>query len=65
MTLIINNTPYETTATTLSQLAEQQQLPASGVAIAVDNKMVPRSEWPAFALSANQKITRLKAFSGG
>ena len=65
MTLTINNTPCDTTATTLAQLAEQHTLPASGVAIAVDNKMVPRSEWAAFALQENQKITILRAFSGG
>ncbi|MBO4730949.1 MAG: sulfur carrier protein ThiS [Bacteroidaceae bacterium] len=65
MTLTINNTPYETNAATLAQLAEQHALPASGVAIAVDNKMIPRSEWAAFTLQEKQKITILRAFSGG
>jgi thiamine biosynthesis protein ThiS len=31
----------------------------------VDNKMIPRSEWAAFTLQENQKITILRAFSGG
>ncbi|MBQ7741448.1 MAG: sulfur carrier protein ThiS [Bacteroidaceae bacterium] len=65
MTLTVNNTTCETTADTLAQLAEQHALPASGVAIAVDNKMVPRSEWATFTLQENQKITILRAFSGG
>ena len=65
MTLIINNTPHETTANNLAQLAEQQHLPASGVAIAVDNTMVPRNNWATFVLQDNQKITILRAFSGG
>ena len=65
MTLTVNNTTCETTADTLAHLAEQHALPASGVAIAVDNKMVPRSEWATFTLQENQKITILRAFSGG
>ena len=63
--LIINNAPYKTSAVTLAQLAEEQKLPPGGVAVAVDNKLVPRTEWASFALSNGQQITILKAFSGG
>ncbi len=65
MNIIINNQPWETTATTLQELADQRQLPATGVAIAVDNKMVKRTDWPSFALKDGHSITILKAFSGG
>lgn len=65
MKLIINNQPLESSAATLQALADERQLPETGVAIAVDNKMVRRMEWPEFALKDGQQITILKAFSGG
>lgn len=65
MKLIINNQPLESSAATLQSLADERQLPETGVAIAVDNKMVRRMEWPEFALKDGQQITILKAFSGG
>lgn len=65
MKIIINNQSVETNAATLAQLADEHNLPATGVAIAVDNKMVKRTEWPTFALKDGQSITILKAFSGG
>jgi sulfur carrier protein len=65
MNIIVNNSPHETAATTLAQLAAEQNLPHSGVAVAVNNQMVPRTEWDSFALQDGQKITILKAFSGG
>ena len=65
MTITVNNSPCETNATNLAQLAEEQKLPATGVAVAVGNKMIPRSEWAGFALRDNQQLTILKAFSGG
>ena len=65
MNIIVNNSHHETAATTLAQLAAGQNLPHSGVAVAVNNQMVPRTEWDSFALQDGQKITILKAFSGG
>jgi len=65
MKLTINNTTIESTASTLQELAEQQNLPAKGIAIAVDNKLVPRTEWSSFMLVEGQKITIVKAFCGG
>jgi sulfur carrier protein len=65
MNIIVNNSPCETTATTLAQLAAEQRLPQGGVAVAVNNQLVPRTNWDSFALQDGQKITILKAFSGG
>ena len=65
MVLTVNNSPRNTEATTLAQLALEHKLPATGVAVAVNNKMVPRSEWASFALEEGQQITILRAFSGG
>ena len=65
MTLTINNSPYETNATTLTQLAEERKIPNTGVALAVNNTMVPRTQWAEHKLQEGQNIIILKAFSGG
>ena len=44
MQVFVNNKEVDTQATTLSTLIEQLGMPAQGVAAAVDNKMVPRTQ---------------------
>ena len=52
MKVQVNNKEVEMTpASTLTQLAAQLELPVQGIAIAVNNKMIPRSEWEKFALT--------------
>ena len=55
----------ETGATTLSQLIEELALPAQGIAIAVDNHIVLRTEWPQYALREYMSIIIIKAACGG
>lgn len=45
MKVLINNKEVETEASTLSQLTNELSLPAQGIAVAVNNRMVPRMEW--------------------
>ena len=46
MNVKINNTPFQLPeGTTVSQVAEERTLPDRGVALAVNNQMVPRAEW--------------------
>ena len=52
-------------ASTLTQLAAQLELPVQGIAIAVNNKMIPRSEWEKFALQENDNLVVIKAACGG
>lgn len=65
MILTVNNQSYETKATTLSELATEMALPAQGVAMAVNNRMVPRAEWETFALNEGCNILIIKAVCGG
>ncbi len=65
MQVFVNNKEVATEATNLSELISQLGLPAQGVAAAVDNKMVPRTEWDSFALSEGAKVTVIKAACGG
>ena len=50
---------------TIAELASQLALPERGVAIAVNNKMIPRSEWEKFALQENDNLVVIKAACGG
>ena len=66
MKVQVNNKEVEMTpASTLTQLAAQLELPAQGIAIAVNNKMIPRSEWEKFALQENDNLVVIKAACGG
>ncbi|MBQ8867692.1 MAG: sulfur carrier protein ThiS [Bacteroidaceae bacterium] len=65
MILKVNNQSFETKATTLSELATEMALPAQGVAIAVNNCMVPRAEWETHVLNERLQIIIIKAAYGG
>lgn len=54
-----------TPASTLTQLAAQLGLPVQGIAIAVNNKMIPRTEWEKFSLQENDNLVIIKAACGG
>ena len=43
MKVLVNNKEVKTGATTLSQLIEELALPMQGIAVAVDNRIVPVS----------------------
>jgi len=50
----------------LHQLLEDQQLvEKKGIAVAVNNKVVPRMQWAEFKLNQNDKITVIRATQGG
>ena len=66
MEVFINHSPVETdAATTLAELLTQEGIAADGIAVAIDNKVVPRSEWPTTRLQAGTKITVIRAVCGG
>ncbi len=66
MKVQVNNKEVETAdASTITQLTVQMGLPAQGIAIAVNNKMIPRTEWESFTLSENDNLVIIKAACGG
>lgn len=65
MKLFFNNKEISTVAQTLQQLAQELSLPDKGIAVAVDNKLVPRPEWDAFLLKEGIRIVVIKAVCGG
>ena len=65
MKVLVNNKEVKTGATTLSQLIEELALPAQGIAVAVDNRIVLRTEWTTYALREYMPIIIIKAACGG
>ena len=55
----------ETDAVTLLQLTTELSLPTQGVAVAANNRMIPRTEWADYALSEGISIVIIKAACGG
>ncbi len=66
MNVKINNTPCQLPeGTTVNDLAKERSLPEKGVALAVNNQMVPRAEWNERVIAEGDDIVILKAFCGG
>lgn len=65
MKVTVNNQIVETQAENLQQLTEQLALPAAGVAVAVSNRMIPRTEWARQLIHEGDSIVIIKAVCGG
>ena len=65
MKLKVNDQEVESGATTLSLFSLEQNLPATGIAVAVNNRMVPRAEWNSYTLNEGDRILIIKAVCGG
>lgn len=65
MQVVINNKTTDTQAQNLQELANELNLPAKGVAVAIANKMVPRTAWAETALTEGANIVIIKAACGG
>ena len=52
-------------ANTLQQVAQALELPDKGVAVAVNNRIVPRTEWATYSVQENDQIVVIKAACGG
>lgn len=49
----------------LFQLVQTLELPEKGVAVAVNNQMVPRADWLDKKLAENDQVVVIKAACGG
>lgn len=66
MTLTVNNKATEAKeGCNVEELASQLALPAQGVAIAVNNRMIPRPQWAGCVLKENDSVVIIKAACGG
>lgn len=66
MKVLVNNKETELAqGNHITDLVSQLQLPTQGVAIAVNNRMVPRTQWAEHILQENDKLVVIKAACGG
>ncbi|EGJ71721.1 thiamine biosynthesis protein ThiS [Bacteroides coprosuis DSM 18011] len=66
MKIILNNKPVEVKeGSSLSDLASQLNLPAQGIAIAIDYKVIPRNMWVNTKLEEDLELMVIEAVSGG
>ena len=65
MKILFNQQPLEVSANNLSDLSLELQLPTSGIAVAVHNRLVPRTQWQDFLLQDGMSILVIKAVCGG
>ena len=63
MKISVNNKEVETAAVSISALVEELSLP--GIAVAVENRLVPRTAWDGYALAEGMNIVIIKAACGG
>lgn len=64
MTIYVNNRELQTSAADVAALALEIGLPAMA-AIAVNNRVVPRTEWAAHMLSEGDRLTVIRVACGG
>jgi sulfur carrier protein len=67
MNIYINNEPrqIETQKTIVHLLADLQLSSSRGMAIAINNQVIPKSTWEKYILNEHDKVTIIKATQGG
>ena len=65
MKIKVNNKVIVTRVSNLLKLSQELELPSTGIAIAVNNRMVPRTEWEHFMLNEHDELVIIKAVCGG
>ncbi len=67
MTVSINSKEIQISkdSLSLSELLDLQCMSDKGIAVAVDNKVVPRARFDSFAITDGMKIIVIKAVCGG
>lgn len=65
MKLIINGQSQEYVCQDLTALLQILNKPANGLAIAVNEQIVPHQQWPQFQLTENDNISIFQAIAGG
>ncbi|NMA75188.1 MAG: sulfur carrier protein ThiS [Bacteroidales bacterium] len=66
MTVYLNEKPVTITKDiTLSDFLAQQEVPSQGIAVAIDQKVIPRNQWESTLLADQQNILLIHIVSGG
>lgn len=63
--IYINKQESHTEAATVGELAISLGLPERGVALAINNRIIPRTQWESQTLEEDDQVTIIKAAFGG
>ncbi len=65
MKITVNSNEVDTQAVNVSQLVAGLGFGDTKIALAINNKMVPKDEWESTDIAEGQKIIIIKAVCGG
>lgn len=66
MKIQVNNKETELTqGNNVASLAQQLELPQQGVAVALNNRMIPRNQWAEQEIKEGDNLVIIKAACGG
>ncbi|MCD8186905.1 MAG: sulfur carrier protein ThiS [Rikenellaceae bacterium] len=65
MEVIFNQEKITTRAATLSELIAERLPDTKGIAVALGNTVIPRTQWPETPLTDQAVITVIRAIRGG
>lgn len=67
MNIFFNNKEIalDTENVTVADLLQQTAMPSSGIAVAVNNKVVRKADWPTTQLNNGDNVTVITAVCGG
>ena len=66
MRIMLNDTPLQlATNCTVAELVQQQQLKTEGLAVAINNTVIAKQQWPAQQLHDNDCVNVFHIVTGG
>lgn len=65
MKVLVNNKETELNGSTVADLVRELALPEKGVAITLQNRIVPRTQWEQQPLQEGDSLVIIKAACGG
>ena len=65
MTIKVNQEPFVSKSDLLSGILEEMNLSPKGIAVAVNNEVIPRLDWEQTVLKENDHVMIIKATQGG
>ncbi len=65
MNIIVNNQSHNIKSQSLTEMIEELSIETKGVAIALNNKVIPRAQWSETSLSDADNVVIVSAVFGG
>ncbi|MGJ8646834.1 MAG: sulfur carrier protein ThiS [Marinomonas colpomeniae] len=65
MNIILNDVPYEFSGNTLKDLLSALEKEEQGIAIAIDQQVIPKSQWQSTQLIERSQVFIFESIAGG